>query len=79
LGYTVELVFLSLPSPELAVCRVRSRVAQGGHDVPEPVIRRRFDAGLENLGSIYKSIVNSWMLCDNSGPLPKPIASGDNP
>jgi predicted ABC-type ATPase len=78
-GYTVELIFLSLPSPELAVCRVRSRVAQGGHNVPEAIIRRRFDGGLRNFHNIYKGLVNSWTLCDNSGSVPRSIASGDNP
>jgi predicted ABC-type ATPase len=47
-GYNVKIVFLSLPSVELAIARVRTRVAQGGHDVPESAIRRRFEAGLEN-------------------------------
>lgn len=79
LGYTVELIFLSLPSPELAVRRVRSRVAQGGHDVPEAVIRRPFDGGLRKFHHIYKTLVSSWTLCDNSGLVPNPMASGDNP
>lgn len=49
LGYCVNLYFLSLPSAEIAVARVAERVRQGGHDIPEPVIRRRFTAGLHNL------------------------------
>jgi predicted ABC-type ATPase len=49
MGYCVELLYLQLPSPEMAVLRVRSRVREGGHAVPEDVIRRRFDAGLRNL------------------------------
>jgi len=78
-GYEIELIFLSLPNPELAVARVRSRVAQGGHDVPESVIRRRFDSGRNNFSGFYKELVNSWALYDNSGPIPVLIASGDNP
>jgi predicted ABC-type ATPase len=77
-GYTVELIFLSLPSPDLAVCRVRSRVAQGGHDVSAAVIRRRFHGGLRNFHDIYKSLVSSWTLCDNAGSVPITTASGDN-
>ncbi len=42
-GYRIKLIFLSLPDVEIAVERVRIRVAQGGHDVEESVIRRRFD------------------------------------
>lgn len=47
-GYCVSLFFLSLPAVELAIARVAERVRQDGHDVPEPVIRRRFAAGLRN-------------------------------
>jgi predicted ABC-type ATPase len=77
-GYHVKLIFLSLPTAELAVARVSSRVAQGGHGVPEHVIRRRFDAGLRNFQEIYRGLVNSWILYDNSGSEPKLIAAGDN-
>jgi len=78
-GYDVKIIFLSLPSAELAVARVKARLAQGGHDVPEEVVRRRFDAGLRNFHSVYRGLVNSWALYDNSGPVPRLIASGDNP
>ncbi len=78
-GYHLKLIFLSLPSVDLAVARVLARVAQGGHDVPEDVIRRRFTAGLRNFERLYRALVDSWILYDNSGPVPKPIASGDNP
>jgi predicted ABC-type ATPase len=77
-GYRVELIFLSLPNPDLAVARVRSRVAQGGHDVPEAVVRRRYEHGLRNFNGLYRELVNCWALYDNSGPLPLLIDSGDN-
>ena len=48
LGYQVKLWFLSLPSADIAVSRVAIRVSQGGHNIPEQVIRRRFKAGLHN-------------------------------
>lgn len=79
LGYHVKVIYLSLPSADLAVARVAARVAQGGHDVPESVVRRRFDAGLRNFQTIYRALVNSWALYDNSGPTPRLISSGDNP
>jgi predicted ABC-type ATPase len=77
-GYHVKLVFLSLPSADLAVARVKARVAQGGHDISEVVIRRRFDAGLRNFEMIYKQLVNTWAHYDNSAPMPRLIDLKDN-
>lgn len=75
-GYRVKIVFLSLPSPELAVARVRTRVAQGGHNVPESVVRRRFEAGLRNFHNRYKKLADSWVLYENSGDRPTMIEAG---
>ena len=69
-GYRVDLLFLSLPSAEDAIERVRRRVRQGGHNIPEDVIRRRFRAGLENLRSHYAARVDRWILYDNQGLVP---------
>jgi predicted ABC-type ATPase len=69
-GYHVSLFFLSLPNAETAIARVAERVRQGGHDVPELVIRRRFAAGLKNLEQLYKSVVNTWAVFDNAGATP---------
>ena len=66
-GYTVKLIFLSLATPEEAITRVKPRVNQGGHDVPEAVIRRRFHAGLKNFYDIYRHCVNHWQKFNNSG------------
>ncbi len=66
LGYHVKLVFLELPNVELAVQRVRQRATQGGHNIPEDDIRRRFRRGLENFHTIYRPIVDSWQLYDAS-------------
>lgn len=77
-GYHVTLMFLSLPTVELAIARVAARVAQGGHDVAETVIRRRFDAGTRNCENVYRQLVDSWALYDYSEPTPRLIASGDN-
>jgi len=78
-GYHVKLIFLNLPNLELAIARVAARVSQGGHHVPVPVIRRRFDSGLKNFHDIYKRLVNSWALYDNSAEKPRLIEMGDNP
>jgi predicted ABC-type ATPase len=66
LGYRVKLVFLELPNVELAIQRVRQRAAQGGHNIPEDDIRRRFRRSLENFHTIYRSMVDSWQLYDAS-------------
>lgn len=76
-GYTVILVFLTLPDEETAIARVAARVLQGGHSIPEAVIRRRFRAGLAHL-PLYKTLVDQWMLYDNKGVTPLLIASGGN-
>lgn len=65
-GYRAHLIFLSLPSPDLAVARVAARVRQGGHHVPEDVVRRPFAAGLENLFTRYPDVVDSWQVYDNA-------------
>ncbi len=69
-GFRVALFFLQLPSEDLAVARVAGRVAQGGHDIPEVVIRRRFHAGISNFHALYKPLVDDWRLYDNSGERP---------
>lgn len=66
-GYRVELYFLSLPSADVAVERVRQRVRQGGHDISEETIRRRFVSGLALFQGVYKPPVDGWVLYDNSG------------
>ena len=65
-----------LRQPGAAVARVRARVAQGGHDASETVIRRRFDAGLRNFNERYKTLANSWVLYDNSGAGPILMETG---
>ena len=54
----------------MAVARVAARVAQGGHNVPEDIIRRRLSTGLRNFENIYKYLVDAWILYDNSGSMP---------
>jgi len=78
-GYRVTLFFLELPSAELAVQRVANRVAQGGHDIPEIVIRRRFESGKLNFLKLYKPLADAWRHYDNAGEEPVLIASSDGP
>jgi predicted ABC-type ATPase len=69
-GYQVKLIFLQLDSVEKAISRVAKRVVQGGHNIPEAVIRRRFTAGLKNFHMLYAPLVDAWALYDNSGKEP---------
>ncbi len=78
-GYRVTLVFLRLPSPEMAMARVRQRVAEGGHAVPEATVRRRFRAGWRNFETLYRDLVDEWLLYDNSGAEPILVAEGKRP
>jgi predicted ABC-type ATPase len=74
-GYWAHLAFLSLPSPELAVARVAERARRGGHAVPEEVVRRRYSAGLKNFFALYRDVVDTWQVFDNSvGGEPRLVA-----
>ncbi|WP_152682867.1 zeta toxin family protein [Caenimonas sp. SL110] len=78
LGYRVELIFLSLPSADVAVQRVAARVVQGGHDIPEATIRRRFGAGFRLFETVYQPLVDHWILYDSASGRPRIIKmSGD--
>ncbi len=76
-GYQVKLWFLSFPNEDIAVSRVAHRVQQGGHNIHEDVIRRRFKAGLANFHDRYSKVVDSWVLFDNYGIKPKLIDWSD--
>lgn len=66
LGYEVHLVFFWLNSVELAKERVKQRVLNGGHSIPDDVIERRYKAGIKNLNTIFCNLVDSWRIYDNS-------------
>ena len=77
-GYHVSLFFLRLPDADVAIARVAERVLQGGHHIPDDVIRRRFVAGLRNLENAYKSAVDTWAEFDNVGEEPMLLQWGEN-
>jgi predicted ABC-type ATPase len=64
--YNTTLIFFWLLSPDLAVKRVQIRVKEGGHNITEDVIRRRYENGLKNFFGIFESIVDEWIFIDNS-------------
>ena len=76
-GYEVLLLFLWLPSAELAVLRVQERVLSGGHDVPAPTVRRRFGRGLHNFLHLYRDLVDRWWCLDGSRVPPPLVAEGE--
>jgi predicted ABC-type ATPase len=65
-GYEIHLIFLWLHSPELAIQRVAHRVEQGGHNIPENTIKRRYHLGLKNLINYYLPLSDSALVLDNS-------------
>ncbi len=76
-GYQINIIFLWLRSPELAIRRVKRRVRQGGHSVPEDTIRRRFHRGIANFASLYLPLADRWRAYDNSRTgSPRLIAQG---
>lgn len=65
-GYVVSLLYVALPSADLARRRVARRVKEGGHSIPDEVIERRFTRSLENLMYRYRRMVNEWIVYDNA-------------
>lgn len=73
-GYRVFLLFLWLPSEDLAIERVANRVRQGGHDIPVSTIRQRYTRGLANFKNLYSPIADGWLLLDGSQFPPLEVA-----
>src|ERR1017187_9715615 len=70
-GYRIEIVFLRLASPKLALRRIAARVKQGGHDVPRADVLRRFARGWNNFEAAYKPLADAWKVYDNSSDKPQ--------
>ena len=70
-GYRIEIVFLSLPSPQLALRRIAARVKQGGHHVPRADVLRRFKRGWTNFQTTYQPLADTWAVYDNAGDFPR--------
>jgi predicted ABC-type ATPase len=73
-GYKVHFFFLWVDTVEVALARVKERVLKGGHDVPQPVIHRRFGRSIRNFFADYRALADSWYLFDNTGTRPELIA-----
>jgi predicted ABC-type ATPase len=70
-GYRIEIVYLRLPSPRLALRRIAARVRQGGHNVPRADVLRRFDRSWTNFQESYRLLADAWSVYDNSGSNPR--------
>lgn len=73
-NYHVVLIFFWLPSSKQAIRRVQRRVREGGHNIPEETIVRRYKKGIQNLFDLYVNVVDSCFLFDNSCQTPRIIA-----
>jgi predicted ABC-type ATPase len=75
-GYRVEIVFLRVATPQLALRRIAARVRQGGHDVPKADVLRRFHRGWVNFIKIYQGLADAWVVYENSGKIALEVESG---
>ena len=75
-GYRIDIVYLKLSSSRLALWRVAARVRQGGHNVPQADVLRRFVRGWDNFQRVYRSLADSWAVYDNSGRAPQLLEKG---
>jgi predicted ABC-type ATPase len=75
-GYEVVLLYFWLNTPELAIERVKLRVSEGGHNIPEDVIKRRYKKGIYNLINLFIPVVDNWMIIDNSENPFRTVAEG---
>jgi len=73
-GYLIHIFFLWICNAELAVERIKLRVRNGGHSIPEAIVRRRFARSFPNFLRFYKPLADSWTIFDNSADVPKMIA-----
>lgn len=78
LGYTVTILYFWVSSPELALQRVHKRVSEGGHNIPENVLRRRYEMGLRYFFETYAPICDRWLLADNSATPFRIVAEGSS-
>lgn len=73
-GFSINLIYIQLKTVDLAIARVASRVANGGHNIPEDIIKRRYHKSRLNLKELYQPIADNWVIYDNSTELPLQIA-----
>jgi predicted ABC-type ATPase len=75
-GYNIQIIFLQIASPRLALRRIAARVKQGGHNVPRDDVIRRFARGWRNFQTAYRPQADTWAVYDNSGKVPRLVEEG---
>jgi predicted ABC-type ATPase len=73
-GFALKAYFLWVRNPETTIYRVRQRVVEGGHDIPEEVSRRRFFKTIQNFFNVYRPLMTGWKLLQNEPPGPRLLA-----
>ena len=73
-GYRIHLFYLWIHRIDVALERIAGRVKMGGHNVPEDVVRRRYDKGISNFSRLYQPLTDFWAIYDNSTDKPHLIA-----
>ena len=73
-GYLIHIFFLWISNVKLALERIQLRVQNGGHHIPEAIVRRRFERSLPNFFRFYQPLADSWTVLDNSGDVPQMIS-----
>jgi predicted ABC-type ATPase len=76
LGYRIEIAYLKIDSPQLALKRIAARVRQAGHNVARDDVLRRFGRSRANFERLYRSLADAWWVYDNSGIIPKLLEHG---
>lgn len=74
--YEVTIIFVVLENPQICIERIKERVKKGGHHVADKDVIRRFHRSKENFWSIYKNVVDQWLMLDNSNQQVKEVAKG---
>jgi predicted ABC-type ATPase len=75
-GYRIEIVYLRIASPRLALRRIAARVRQGGHNIPRADVLRRFDRSWKNFVDVYRPLADKWSVYDNSGRVAELLERG---
>ena len=75
-GYLIEIIYIRLASPQLALSRIANRVKQGGHDIPRADVIRRFKRGWSNFLAVYQPLADHWAIYENSESKPKLLERG---
>ena len=67
-GWRIVLFFLWLPDAAFSKSRVRERVANGGHNIPNDAIYRRYPRVMYNFINLYIPLCDKVICYDNSTP-----------